>query len=298
MKMRSFQFAAASVMALLALGWAGCSRQQQPAAAPAPAAAAPALAAAAPAPVAVPVTPPAPAAAAARGPAAPVEEEGDSGEPAGGRSPVAAAAKASAPAPAAKIPSNWVEGKSYTRLVPAQPTSVAPDKVEVVEVFWYGCGHCFHFEPTLVAWSKKDKPAYVQFVRVPVMWNDVTRAHARLFYTLEALDKLEALHAVVFREIHVNNNLLVDRDPEKTEQVHRAFLKANGVPEAEFDRTYRSFSVESKLQRAEQLTHRYKVTGVPVMVINGKYTADVGTTGGEVQLITLVNDLAASEHKR
>jgi len=113
----------------------------------------------------------------------------------------------------------------------------------------------------------------------------------------EALNKLEALHSVVFHEIHVNNNLLVDRDPEKTEKLHRAFLKANGVPEAEFDRTYRSFSVESKLQRAEQLTHRYRVTGVPMMVVNGKYTADVGSAGSEPQLVTLVNDLAAAEHK-
>ena len=295
MNMRSLRLAAASAIAVLALGWAGCSRQP-----PAPAPATPAEAPAptkAPVAAPVPVTP-APAPAAANGPPAAVEEEAETAEPAGGRSPVAAAAKARAPTAAVKIPSNWVEGKSYNTLVPAQPTSVAPDKVEVVEVFWYGCGHCFHLDPTLEAWHKKGKPAYVQFLRVPVMWNDVTRAHARLFYTLEALDKLETLHTAVFREIHINNNLLVDRDPEKTEQVHRAFLKANGVAEAEFDRTYRSFSVESKLQRAEQLTHRYKVTGVPLMVVNGKYTADVGTAGGEEQLMTLINDLAASEHKR
>ena len=297
MNKRSLPLAAASVIAVLALGLTGCGQKQPPARAPAAPATAPAPA---PAPVTpVPVTPaPAPAPVAGSGPPAAVEEDADNAEPAGGRSPVAAAAKARAPATAAKIPPNWVEGKSYLTLVPVQPTSVAPDKVEVVEVFWYGCGHCFHIDPTLEAWRRKGKPAFVQFVRVPVMWNDVTRAHARLFYTLEALDKLEALHAVVYREIHVNNNLLVDRDPEKTEQVHRAFLKANGVPEAEFDRTYRSFSVESKLQRAEQLTHRYKVTGVPVMVVNGRYTADVGTAGSEAQLITLINDLAASEHKR
>ncbi|HXQ32004.1 MAG TPA: thiol:disulfide interchange protein DsbA/DsbL [Steroidobacteraceae bacterium] len=225
------------------------------------------------------------------------ETEGAADVPAG-LSPIAAAVAAATPAAAVAIPAKWTEGKSYTSLVPAQPTSVAPDKVEVVEVFWYGCGHCFHLDPLLEGWRKQGKPAFVEFVRVPVMWNEVTRAHARLFYTLEALDKLEQLHTAVFREIHVNSHYLFDADPARTEQLHRAFLKANGVSEADFDRTYRSFSVESKLQRAEQLTRRYKVTGVPLMVVNGKYTADVGTAGGETQLLELVDDLAASEHKR
>jgi thiol:disulfide interchange protein DsbA len=239
----------------------------------------------------------APAAATERAVEITEESEGAAELPTG-LSPIAAAVAAATPAAAAAIPAKWVEGKSYSSLVPAQPTSVAPDKVEVVEVFWYGCGHCFHLDPMLEEWRKQAKPAYVEFVRVPVMWNDATRAHARLFYTLEALGKLEQLHTAVFREIHVNSHYLVDADPARTEQLQRAFLKANGVTDADFDRTYRSFSVESKLQRAEQLTKRYKVTGVPLMVVNGKYTADVGTAGGETQLLELINDLAASERKR
>ena len=215
-----------------------------------------------------------------------------------GLSPIASAVAANTPAIAAPIPSKWIEGKNYNSLSPAQPTSTAPDKVEVVEVFWYGCGHCYHLDSYIESWRQKGQPAYVNFQRVPVMWSDVHKAHARLFYTLEALGKIEQLHTPVFREIHVNNNFLAAQDPAETERMQRAFLKANGISDADFDRTYHSFSVESKLRRAEELTRRYKVTGVPVMVINGKFTADVSTAGGESQLLALVTDLSASEHKR
>jgi|GEM_PF-37102 len=215
-----------------------------------------------------------------------------------GLSPIAAAVAANAPAVSTPIPSRWIEGKNYTTLAAAQPTAAAIDKVEVVEVFWYACGHCFHFDPTLEEW-RKHKPAYVEFVRLPVMWGSpVHQGHARLFYTLEALGKLDELHAAVFHEIHDNGHYLVDQDPVKTEQLQRAFLKEHGVSDADFDRTYRSFSVESKMHRAEDLTKRYKVAGVPAIIVNGKYTADVGSAGGEPQLIQLINDLAASEHKR
>ncbi len=228
-------------------------------------------------------------------------EETDSAEIPSGFSPIAAAVAAGTTPVGTPIPSKWIDGKQYTTLVPAQPTSVAPGKVEVVEVFWYHCPHCFAFDPSIENWRHQNKAPYVEFVRVPVMWtnNPSTEPLARLYYTIEALGKLETLHTLVFREIHVKNNMLfVNGDPAATERAHKAFLKANGVSDAEFDKTYHSFSVESKLQRAEQLTRRYKVLGVPYFVVNGRYTADVGTAGGEAQLLTLVDDLAASERKR
>jgi len=226
------------------------------------------------------------------------EESEGSQELPSGLSPIAAAVAAGTPATSTPIPSRWVEGDNYTTLVPAQPTSVAANKVEVVEVFWYGCGHCFHLDPTLEDWRKKGKAPYVEFTRVPVIWNETTRAHARLFYTLMALGKLEQLHSDVFREIHVNNNFLAAQDPADTEKLQRAFLKSKGISDADFDKAYRSFSVEQWLRHADELTRRYKVTGVPFIVVNGKYTADVGSAKGEPQLITLIDDLAASEHKR
>jgi thiol:disulfide interchange protein DsbA len=245
-----------------------------------------------------PATPP--AAAAAPASATKIAEPGENVESvdvANLASPISTAVAANSPAPAARIPSRWVAGTNYTTLVPAQPTNVSPDKVEVTEIFWFGCGHCYHFDPYLENWRKKAKPAYVEFARMPVMWNDPTRQHARLYYTIEALGRADDLVPAAFREIHVNGNALVDHDPARTEALQFDFLKAHGVSEADFKRTYRSFDVETKLQRAEQMTRRYQVTGVPLIVVNGKYTADVGTAGGETQLLELINDLAASERQ-
>jgi thiol:disulfide interchange protein DsbA len=227
-------------------------------------------------------------------------EETDSADIPSGFSPIAAAVAAAAAPVGSPVPSRWGDGKQFTTLMPAQPTSVAPGKVEVVEVFWYLCPHCFGFDPALENWRHQNKAPYVEFVRIPVIWpnNPSTEALARLYYTMEALGKLEPLHTLAFREIHVRNNpLFVNNDPAGTERVQKAFLKANGVAEADFDKTYRSFSVESKLRRAADLTRRYSVTGVPFFVVNGRYTADVGTAGGEAQLLTLLDDLAASERK-
>jgi thiol:disulfide interchange protein DsbA len=227
-------------------------------------------------------------------------EESESADVASSFSPIASAMAATTPSAAAPIPSRWVDGKNYSTLVPAQPTSSSPDKVEVVEVFWYGCPHCFALDPSLETWRSKNKAAYVEFVRVPVMWGPVHKQHARLYYTIQALGKYEQLHSAVFREIHVMNNFLASKtgDEKESEQLQKKFLAEHGVSAADFDKTYRSFSVESKLARADELTRRYKVTGVPFFVVNGKYTADVGTAGGEAQLITLLDDLAAAEHKR
>ena len=228
------------------------------------------------------------------------EESESVADVAAGLSPIAAAVAASTPAAAAPIPSRWVEGKNYTTLLPAEPTSVEPSKVEVVEMFWYGCTHCFHLDPKLEEWRKKGKAPYVQFLRVPVMWNENTRAHARLYYTIEALGKLETLNTGVFNEIHVKGNPLVDPDPAATEKLQRAFLTANGVTDAQFDNTYRSFKVEGQLNHAEDLMRRYHASSVPMLVVNGKYTTDVGMAGpgdSEALLLELVNDLAASERR-
>jgi thiol:disulfide interchange protein DsbA len=181
------------------------------------------------------------------------------------------------------------EGVNYTKLVPTQPTSVAPGKVEVVEVFWYGCSHCFALDPGLESWRAKGKPANVEFVRVPAMWNDTLRMHARIFYTAELLGKLEQMHTPIFREIHVKGN------PLNTVERITAFFRENGVGTDEFQKAFSSFAVESKLQRADFLNRRYRVESVPTLIVNGKYKTDAGMAGGEPQLFQLIGELAASE---
>ena len=181
-----------------------------------------------------------------------------------------------------------VEGKEYKLLKPAQPSEAAPGKVGVTEVFWYACGHCYLLEPKLEAWNQKGRAPYVQLIRLPATWNPVVKMHARVFYTIELLGKPK-LHDEVFREINVKGNRL--DTPEKIE----AFFVAHGVSKADFQKAFSSFAVESKLLHAEDLNKRYKITGTPAIVVNGKYITDVGMAGGEDQLFQVVNQLAARE---
>lgn len=215
-------------------------------------------------------------------------------------STMAAGTAAASAAPTATTPPPlWQEGVNYTRLVPAQPTSVSPGQVEVLEFFWYACPHCYALDPLIESW-KKTKPAYVSFSRVPVMWSELHRSTARLYYTLETMGKLDQLHSEVFKEIHVNGNPLVANDPNDAagaERIQAAFVKKFGISEDAFTKAYHSFAVETDLQRAEQLGLRYRIDGVPTFVINGKYVADVRSAGSPERLISLVDDLAAQEHK-
>jgi thiol:disulfide interchange protein DsbA len=195
-----------------------------------------------------------------------------------------------------QLPSGqWKPGVNYVPLVPAQPTNVPAGKVEVVEVFWYACPHCYALEPFIQNWLK-NKPEYVQFVRVPVMWGPVHRAHARLFYILESLGRKD-LDAKVFDTIHKEQNMLVGNDDASTQKMQRDFAVANGIKAEDFDKAWGSFAVNSNLQRAQQLTERYHVDGVPIIVVNGKYETDVSKAGGPGQLLALINDLAASEKR-
>jgi thiol:disulfide interchange protein DsbA len=189
----------------------------------------------------------------------------------------------------------WKPGVNYVPLVPAQPTSVPAGKVEVVEVFWFACPHCYALEPFIQNWLK-NKPEYVEFVRVPVMWGPVHRAHARLFYILESLGRKD-LDAKVFDTIHKEQNMLGGNDEASPQKVQRDFAVANGIKAEDFDKAWGSFTVNASLQRAQQLTERYHVDGVPLVVVNGKYETDVSKAGGPGQLLSLINDLAASEKR-
>jgi thiol:disulfide interchange protein DsbA len=180
-------------------------------------------------------------------------------------------------------------GTHYNRLSPTQPTSSSPEQVEVAEIFWYGCPHCFAFDPFVKAWVAK-KPEYASFVRVPAVWNPLLRLHARAFYTAEALGKGNEMHDALFREIHENHNML------DTEDKLRDFFGKFGVDAAAFKGAFDSFAVHAKLQRADELNRRYKISSVPTIVVNGKYTTDGSMAGGYDELFALVDELAAAEH--
>jgi len=155
-------------------------------------------------------------------------------------------------------------GVEYRELASTQPTDT-PGKIEVVEFFWYGCPHCYTFEPVITPWVKK-LPKDVQFRRIPAMFNDEWAKGGRAYYALEAVGELERLHKALFDAVHTGSRLRVADEAALTE-----WLGKHGVDTKKFAAAYRSFSVDGKLKRAAQLTQAYKIEGVPSMVVNGKY---------------------------
>ncbi|MEZ5563993.1 MAG: thiol:disulfide interchange protein DsbA/DsbL [Gammaproteobacteria bacterium] len=185
----------------------------------------------------------------------------------------------------------YPEGEYYSVLPTAQGTSSSPDKIEVAEIFWYGCSHCYNLEPILADWVKK-LPSDVSFVRIPVMWNPVNEMHGRVYYTAEALGKLDTINPAMFRAIHIDNKPMTD------EGEIRKLFEQNGVSADDFNRTFRSFSVDSKLKRAKELTVNYRVRGVPLLVIDGKYTTDGPQIHSQQELLSVASELIKRERQR
>jgi thiol:disulfide interchange protein DsbA len=281
--------------AVLALSVAACSRQEAPPASGTPATETPPPAANPPAAAPAPAPATAPAQSEieqARG----AQESSDGAANEKPESSDASLERMAALPPDAQLPAGrWKPGVNYEPLVPGQPTSVAPGKVEVIEVMWLGCPHCYALEPFVKTWLKT-KPAYIEFTRVPVIWGPTHRAHARLFYTLKALGRTDLIDKA-FDTIQQQRNPLVGGSDAETLQIEQAWAAQNGVSAADFANAYNSFSVTSDLARAEELTQRYRVQDVPFIVVNGKYTTDVSKAGSVANLFQLINDLAAAEHR-
>jgi thiol:disulfide interchange protein DsbA len=191
----------------------------------------------------------------------------------------------------------WQPGTHYDLLAVPQPTSVGRDKVEVIEIFWYGCSHCFALDPALESW-KLSKPAHIEFVRIPVIWSSPTHTqHARLYFTLQALNRLD-LHPKVFEAIHRGGRMLAGPTDDAARAQQMAFLKEHGVTEQDFNNAYDSAAVKTNLRRAAQATEAYAAGSVPLIVVNGRYVSNVSKAGGTGQLLALINDLAANVRKR
>lgn len=188
--------------------------------------------------------------------------------------------------------SHFKEGTHYQRLATTQPTTAIPGHIEVAEVFWYGCGHCYALDPALESWRQRQKPPYVDFVRIPAMWNETLKAHARLFYTAQVLGRLDELHTAIFRAIQLEGNQLT------TEEKAGFFFRSHGASDNDFRQTYNSSGVQALLNQADQLNRRYRIQSVPTLIVNGRYMTDIGMAGGQEQLIALVTELAAREHGR
>ena len=185
-------------------------------------------------------------------------------------------------------PSLYVEGTHYEII--AHPVRTAdPNKIEISEIFWYGCPHCYAFEPLITSWEEK-LPSDVAFVRSPGMWNQTMEIHAQIYYAAEALGVTGKIHDVAFNEIHQRRNYL------QTEDAIKDMFVSQGVAPADFDKAWKSFSVSSAVKRANTRMRDYGVRGVPSIVVNGKYLVSVGgVVPTQTDMLKIVDFLVQKE---
>jgi thiol:disulfide interchange protein DsbA len=174
----------------------------------------------------------------------------------------------------------------YEAVSPPQPTA-NPAKVEVIEFFWYGCPHCYSFEPTLKAWLKT-KPENVDFIRIPAVFNEQWGKHAKAYFTAEALGVLDKVHSDLFDGVQAKKEL-------ETEDQLAKFFAEHGVKEADFRETYNSFMVDAKMRQAPEIAGKYGIDGVPAIIVNGKYKTTGSLAGSQEKMINVINDLIKKE---
>lgn len=178
-------------------------------------------------------------------------------------------------------------GKQYAELGAAVPVA-EPGKVEVVELFWYGCPHCYQFEPTINPWAAK-LPADVNFVRIPAMFGGLWDVHGQLFLALESMKVEKKVHDAIFNAIQVEKRKLAT--PEEMAE----FLATQGIDKDAFLKAYNSFGVKAQIEKAKKLAAAYQITGVPTMVVGGKYRFDIGSAGGAQEALKLADFLIDKE---
>ncbi|MDF1582617.1 MAG: thiol:disulfide interchange protein DsbA/DsbL [Methyloprofundus sp.] len=180
-------------------------------------------------------------------------------------------------------------GLGYENLKAVQPTQDA-NKVEVIEFFWYGCPHCYQFEPEIEAW-KATLPDNVKFIRQPAVFSDLWGKHAKAYFTAEVLGVVDKVHADFFHAIQVKKEKLASENDLAN------FFVAHGVDKAAFHDAYNSFIVDTKMRQAKAMGPRYGISGVPALVVNGKYLVNGRSAGDKGGMIKVVNELIAQESK-
>ena len=183
--------------------------------------------------------------------------------------------------------SAFVEGTDYQAISPAVKTS-QPDKVVVTEIFWYGCPHCFRFEPYLERWSA-NLPDGVVFEHVPSSLNPRWTEHARAFYAFKMMNVLDQAHKAFFDAIHVKRMRLNSLD------TIAEFVAEIGLDEKVFRETYFSFPVETAIRKNMQTEKRYGHRGVPAVIVNGKYLVSASLAGSNQRMIDIINYLVSQE---
>ena len=184
---------------------------------------------------------------------------------------------------------DFTPGTHYKVLTPQSTDS--GDKIEVLEFFWYGCPHCYSFEPYLQAW-KKSKPANVEFSRVPAMFRPDWEVQARVYYALSNMGVIEEQHGKIFEAIHKDKKRLYTKDALTN------FVVKNGVDRDVFLKEYDSFSVDGMVRKAKKKQKAYKLQGVPSVAVNGKYLTSASMSGSYDNLIKIMDHLIELEEKK
>ncbi len=183
---------------------------------------------------------------------------------------------------------SWEEGVHYRKL--DTPVRTANESgVEVAEVFWYGCPHCYNFKPLAEAWEA-EAPDYVNYVRIPAALGRSWEPHARAFYALEAMGELEKVHDALFEA------LAGERRPLNDGESLADFVAGHGVDPEEFLKNYNSFGVNAKMQQAQAKIRGARVTGTPTMLVDGKYTVTASMAGGHEAVLKVVDYLVEKEN--
>ena len=182
---------------------------------------------------------------------------------------------------------DYLEGAQYQEL-PLAPAPLQDGRVEVVEFFFYGCPHCHSFEPYLEEWLKTNADN-VAFTRVPAIFNGRWEALARAYYTAEILGVMDKIHTPLFDAIHKDHKNIFGQE------AIREFFVAHGVSAEDFDNTFSSFAVHNKIRQARQLQQRYRIQGVPTMVIGGHYVTNATMAGSHTEAVKVTNYLIKKE---
>jgi len=189
----------------------------------------------------------------------------------------------------AQTPVKVEEGFDY-RVLPIAQAVDAKGKVEVIEFFWYGCPHCYEFEPELKTWLKRQNKD-VSFKKVPIAFREELMPHSLLFYALESLGKGEALNDKVMFAMHRENKRLLN------ENEIADWVAAQGVDRNAFLAAYRSFAVLSKARAANQLGNAYRIDGVPTVAVQGKYITSPSIAGSRAKAINVMDFLVNKVRK-
>lgn len=182
---------------------------------------------------------------------------------------------------------SWVENTHYRTL--DNPVRTASDEgVEVAEVFWYGCPHCYTFKPLIESWADQ-APDYVNFVKLPAALGQSWEPHAYAFYALEAMGELDKVHDALFTA------LAGERRPLNSPEALADFVSGHGVDAEEFLNNYRSFGVRARVQQAQAKIRGARITGTPTMLVNGKYVVSASMAGGHEAVLSVVDYLVEQE---